>query len=274
MWFTIDFADAIGVFKDNRIAADPEGQARERRAARTRGGPRRRRLVHGRARAAGLADLARRHGDLVRAVDTGRQARPARGSLRTARCGSRRVPRYSVTRLRTASSRAMRSARRASRRSASPSTPAGPCGGRCPGANRLVRISPDGEVAELEIRRTRAARRRRRGGCGTAPCGSSSSQANKIGRYADGRFTEFPAADTKAAGLTALAVAPDGAVWFGELRGPRLGRLRDGDDHGVSAPARGRAPIRRRRRWRAATSGTRTCSGGLGELSAERARGR
>jgi virginiamycin B lyase len=52
-------------------------------------------------------------------------------------------------------------------------------------------------------------------------------RANKIGRLAEGRFTEFPV-PTKSAGLTALALAPDGAVWFTELRAHALGRLRDG----------------------------------------------
>ena len=33
---------------------------------------------------------------------------------------------------------------------------------------------------------------------------------------------------TPSAGLTALATAPDGGVWFTELRGGRLGRVRDG----------------------------------------------
>src|SRR5260370_8439703 len=33
---------------------------------------------------------------------------------------------------------------------------------------------------------------------------------------------------TPAAGLTALAAAPDGSVWFTELSVARLGRLRDG----------------------------------------------
>jgi virginiamycin B lyase len=52
-------------------------------------------------------------------------------------------------------------------------------------------------------------------------------RANKVGRFADGRFTEF-AIPTPSAGLTAIAAAPDGAVWFTEISASKLGRLRDG----------------------------------------------
>jgi virginiamycin B lyase len=52
-------------------------------------------------------------------------------------------------------------------------------------------------------------------------------RANKIGRFADGRFIEF-AIPTPSAGLTAVAAAPDGAVWFTEISAGKLGRLRDG----------------------------------------------
>jgi virginiamycin B lyase len=51
--------------------------------------------------------------------------------------------------------------------------------------------------------------------------------ANKIGRFAAGHFEEF-VVPTAAAGLTGLAVAPDGGVWFTELRGHRLGRVHAG----------------------------------------------
>jgi virginiamycin B lyase len=52
-------------------------------------------------------------------------------------------------------------------------------------------------------------------------------RANKIGRLAEGRFTEF-SLPTASAGLTGLAPAPDGSVWFTELSVGKLGRLRDG----------------------------------------------
>jgi virginiamycin B lyase len=52
-------------------------------------------------------------------------------------------------------------------------------------------------------------------------------RGNKIGRFADGRFEEFPAGEENA-GLTGLAVAPDGAVWVGMLRRGSLARLKGG----------------------------------------------
>jgi len=58
-------------------------------------------------------------------------------------------------------------------------------------------------------------------------------RANKIGRLAEGRFTEF-AVPTPSAGLTGLAAAPDGSVWFTELSVGRLGRLRG--DHVTEFP--------------------------------------
>jgi virginiamycin B lyase len=97
-------------------------------------------------------------------------------------------------------------------------------------------------------------------------------QANKIGRFANGQFTEFPV-PTRSAGLTALAIAPDGAVWFTELRGQRLGRLRDGVITEFPLPQGDARP------FGIAVDGSGNVwytdlSGGLGRLSAERARGR
>jgi virginiamycin B lyase len=96
--------------------------------------------------------------------------------------------------------------------------------------------------------------------------------ANKIGRFANGQFTEF-AVPTRSAGLTALAIAPDGAVWFTELRGQRLGRLRDGVITEFPLPQRAARP------FGVAVDGAGNVwytdlNGGLGRLSAERARGR
>jgi virginiamycin B lyase len=93
-------------------------------------------------------------------------------------------------------------------------------------ANRLVRITPDGQLAEFELP-TRA------GGPSDVAVDPSGAvwfielRAGKIGRFADGRFSEFPV-PAPSAGLTDLAVAPDGSVWFTELREHKLGRLRDG----------------------------------------------
>ena len=143
--------------------------------------------------------------------------------------------------------------------------------GTLPRINRLVRISPRGDIAEFEPP-TRAAQ------LGDVAVGADGAvwflemQANKLGRFANGQFTEF-VVPTKSAGLTSLAIAPDGAVWFTELRGQRLGRLRDGviaefalprgdaRPFGIAVDAAGNV-------WYT------NLSGALGRLSGERARGR
>jgi virginiamycin B lyase len=93
-------------------------------------------------------------------------------------------------------------------------------------ANKLLRISPDGNKAAFDVP-TRGS------GLGDVAVGADGVvwfielAANKIGRFAGGLFEEFPV-PTPSAGLTALAVAPDGAAWFTELRGHRLGRVHAG----------------------------------------------
>ena len=143
--------------------------------------------------------------------------------------------------------------------------------GTLPRANRLVRISARGEVAEFDVP-TRAAQL---GDVAIAADGTVwflEMQANKIGRFVDGQFAEF-AVPTRSAGLTALAVAPDGAVWFTELRAQQLGRLRDGVITEFPLPQSGARP------FGIAVDGSGNVwytdlNGGLGRLSAERARGR
>ena len=143
--------------------------------------------------------------------------------------------------------------------------------GTLPRINRLVRISARGEIEELDPP-TRAAQ------LGDVAVGGDGAvwflemQANKIGRFAKGQFTEFPV-PTRSAGLTSLAIASDGAVWFTELRGQRLGRLRDGvivefplprndaRPFGIAVDAAGNV-------WYT------DLSGALGRFSAERARAR
>jgi virginiamycin B lyase len=143
--------------------------------------------------------------------------------------------------------------------------------GTLPRINRLVRISARGEIAELDPP-TRAAQ------LGDVAVGADGAvwflemQANKIGRFANGQFTEF-LVPTKSAGLTSLAIAPDGAVWFTELRGQRLGRLRDGVIVEFPLPRSDARP------FGIAVDGAGNVwytdlSGALGRLSAERARGR
>ncbi len=94
------------------------------------------------------------------------------------------------------------------------------------GADKLARISIDGELTALDVP-TRSS------GLGDIAVDQSGVvwflelRANKVGRFADGRFTEFTI-PTPSAGLTTVAAAPDGSVWFTELRAGRLGRLRNG----------------------------------------------
>ena len=95
-----------------------------------------------------------------------------------------------------------------------------------PSANKLLRISPGGATTAFDVPT-------RRSGLGDIAVGPNGAvyfleiTANKIGRFAGGRFEEFTV-PTAIAGLTALAVAPDGAAWFTQLRGHRLGRLHNG----------------------------------------------
>ena len=93
-------------------------------------------------------------------------------------------------------------------------------------ANKLIRISPSGEIAEFVLPTRNSAP-------GDVAVDGSGSvwvlelNANKVARFAAGRFEEFPV-PTPQAGVTALAVAPDGSAWFTELRAHKLGRVRDG----------------------------------------------
>ena len=93
-------------------------------------------------------------------------------------------------------------------------------------ANKLLRIAASGEKSAVEVPT-------RTSGLGDVAVGPDGAvwflelAANKVGRYAGGRFEEFPV-PTPRAGLTALAVAPDGAAWFTELRSGRLARIHAG----------------------------------------------
>jgi virginiamycin B lyase len=94
------------------------------------------------------------------------------------------------------------------------------------GADKLGRISTDGQVTALDVPT-------RNSGLGDIAVDQSGAvwflelRANKIGRFAEGRFTEFTI-PTPSPGLTALAAAPDGSVWFTEISVGKLGRLREG----------------------------------------------
>jgi virginiamycin B lyase len=139
------------------------------------------------------------------------------------------------------------------------------------GANKLARITPGGEVAEIEVP-TRASGPSDIAVDGDGAVWFLEFRANKIGRYAGGGFTEFPV-PSASAGLTGLAVAPDGAVWFGELRVPALGRLASGVVTEFPLPRSDARPFsvavdRAGNVWYT------DLHGWLGRLSAERARAR
>ena len=98
--------------------------------------------------------------------------------------------------------------------------------GTLQGANQLVKIEPGKEITEFELP-TR----------GSSPSDVAADAAgnvwvtefrgNKIAKFSDGKFTEF-VVPGEWSGLTGIAVAADGAVWFGMVKGHALGRLRDG----------------------------------------------
>ena len=93
--------------------------------------------------------------------------------------------------------------------------------------NSLVRIAPDGTLAEFEVP-TRGAAPTDIAIDASGAAWFLEFRANRIGRFKDGKFTEIDVPLERAA-LSGLAAAPDGAVWFGSLRGAALGRLRDGN---------------------------------------------
>jgi virginiamycin B lyase len=93
-------------------------------------------------------------------------------------------------------------------------------------ADALMRIAPNGERSIVEVPL-------RQGGLTDVAVAQDgavwflAAGANKIGRYAGGRFDAFDV-PTPNSGLTALAVAPDGAAWFSALRAHRIGRVHQG----------------------------------------------
>jgi virginiamycin B lyase len=109
------------------------------------------------------------------------------------------------------------------------------------GANQLVRVGADGQTAELELP-TRLA-----GPTDVAVDRSGvvwflELRAGKLGRYAAGRFDEYPIPGSQA-GLTSLAVAPDGSVWLSALRAGKLIRFRDGAFAEFGLPRSSARPI-------------------------------
>jgi virginiamycin B lyase len=268
VWFTIDFADAIGVFRHGRIRRiskrsdnfEPLGLAVDRDgAAWYTDGPSR--LISRMSPDGVVVSFAL----ATPVVKLARLALAPDGAVWFAEESA-----YSFTRLKDGAftRHAVQTPGMAPFGVAVDAT--GTVWGTLPRANRLVRISTSGEIIEFEPP-TRAAHL---GDVAVAPDGAVwflEMQANKIGRFAGGQFVEFPV-PTRSAGLTALAIAPDGAVWFTELRGQRLGRVRDGVITEFPLPDTAARP------FGIAVDGEgnvwyTNLGGGLGRLSAARARG-
>jgi len=105
----------------------------------------------------------------------------------------------------------------------------------------LLRISPSGEQTTIEVP-TRPSGLVDIAVANDGAVWFLAARANKIGRYAGGRFEEFDV-PTPNAGLTALAVAPDGAAWFTALRSHRLGRVHRGVVTEFALPREAARPI-------------------------------
>jgi virginiamycin B lyase len=93
--------------------------------------------------------------------------------------------------------------------------------------NQLVKITKGQEIAEYEIPTP-----------GSSPSDVAADnvgnvwvlefRTNKIAKFSDGKFSEF-VVPGEWAGLSGIAAATDGSVWFGLLRSHSIGRLRNGE---------------------------------------------
>ena len=138
-------------------------------------------------------------------------------------------------------------------------------------ADALLRIAPSGDAAVVDV----PVRQAGLSDIAVAADGTVwllAAGANKVVRYAGGRFDEF-SVPTPNAGLTALAVAPDGAAWFAALRAHRIGRVRQGVVTEFALPRENARPIAiavdaDNNVWYA------DLAGWIGRLAADRARAR
>ena len=92
--------------------------------------------------------------------------------------------------------------------------------------NQLVKITSGEEIAEYEIPTP---------GCSPSDVAADGEgniwvvefRSNKIAKFRDGKFSEYNVPG-EWSGLSGISAAADGSVWFGMLRGHALGRLRGG----------------------------------------------
>jgi virginiamycin B lyase len=94
------------------------------------------------------------------------------------------------------------------------------------GDSKLVRIAPGDEPVVMDLPRPGAVPTDIAIG-GDGSVWFLEFRGNRIGRWRDGKFSDFEVAKENA-GLSGLTVAGDGTVWFGMVRSSSLGRLRDG----------------------------------------------
>ena len=100
--------------------------------------------------------------------------------------------------------------------------------------NQLLRISPNGEMKAFDLPTP-----------GAAPTDVAAGlhgdawmvefRSSKIAHFDGSKFTEYDMPEGKAA-PSGIAVTPDGTVWFGLLRGDGLGRLVDGKAEFIALP--------------------------------------
>jgi virginiamycin B lyase len=224
VWFTIGFADAVGMIRDGKLQrlpkakknVEPVGLAVDAQGAAWFADPTEvqisRILPSGEIRSFPLDTPIARLGRLAVAPD---------GAVWFAESTG-----YGFTRLKDG----------ALTRNVPKSVRGGPYGvavdahgvvwGTLQGGNSLVKIAPGQPIAEYEIPTP-----------GSSPSDiavDASGNAwfvefrgNKVGKFGDGKFSEYPVPGDWA-GLSGIVVAADGAVWFGMLRGHAIGRLRDG----------------------------------------------
>ncbi len=245
VWFTIELSDTIGRFKDGRIEKVPKGRENLEPLGLAAG-------VDGSAwyTDSQLRAISQVSGDgSIRSYDL---ATPVArlGRLAVAPDGAvwfAEPTAASVTRLKDGVFTRYAVAPRAGAGEGS----AGPFGvavdaqgnvwATLPQENTLVRIAPNGEIAAFEP----PTRQSSPGDVAVDSRGAVwvlQQAANKVARFAGGRFEEFPI-PTPNAGLMALTVAPDGSAWFTELRGHKLGRVRGGAIKEFALPRADARPV-------------------------------
>lgn len=93
-------------------------------------------------------------------------------------------------------------------------------------ANALLRIGTDGTMETLEIP-TRGAGPSDIAVAADGTVWFLEFRTNRIGRYAAGQFSEVAIPEGIGA-LSGLTIAPDGSAWFGAMRGAALGHVEGG----------------------------------------------